>query len=253
MYLHIDNQSLGFDTSTSTPRAADLSRVALVLEALAQPDVSPADVLGGGDTRAARKALRELARKYPTLRSAAIVALLVHYPRVGGGSGGEFERRTSHPFEPATPPVFNWSASTSAAVFAVSKNGAAAGWDHIDDSAAREGEALETLADINDFSLPQQPYVLTGREIECALMLGRVIPARNSGHFQKQNAIKGAERVARGGEGKREIVTRDDKARRAINAAARKLDAVEARIKRETPTPLALAALALVRSILQCA
>jgi hypothetical protein len=125
----------------------------------------------------------------------------------------------------------------------------------IDAAAEREAEAMEFIADLTEQPVPILPHVLKGLMISAALALHEAFPlkyrhpleghAKNVGHFQKQNAQRAAERVAAGGRGKMEIVTRQDKARRAVKAAARRLDALEA------VDPLTRHAVEIVRSMLK--
>jgi hypothetical protein len=183
----------------------------------------------------------------------AVVVGLIHFPRIGGAPcGGEWGATYARggSFTPAKRSAPRTSPQTLYAL----RSGARSNWDETDASAEREGQALEFLADINDTPLPILPSVARGLMISAAMMMGRYDPAtdrtRNMGHFQKQNAQRASERVAKGGKGKREIVTRADKTRRMVFAAARRLDILAALVGKNAD-PLIAQAIAIVGAILR--
>jgi hypothetical protein len=239
---------------------SQLETVRLVVDAMANPGVKPADILGGAAreprlrSRVAHEALRSFSDKFPVLRRAATVAMLVHYPRGltgSAGSGGDTYGLplTRHAFAPFVEPRRDWSPSTIDSCLA-RRVGARGDWNYTDARGEAEAEAIERMADYCDAPVPMQPHVKLGLEVSCAAVRGLTVPARNSGHYQKQNAIKGMERARTFGQSKREIVTREDKARRALSRANRRLDVLQAQAALAGVDKTALAAIALVRSML---
>lgn len=94
--------------------------------------------------------------------------------------------------------------------------------DAIDRDAEREGEAIEQFANWTERPAPLFPHVKLAIQIGEAIERGLdPFPPRNRGHFQKQMAIRAFDRIAAGGRGKMEIVTREDKVRRRRRRAER--------------------------------
>ena len=250
------------------------------LSSLALSVADPVAVFGGEGSNAdkrrrCRSELRRMVERYTALeheerfnrreREAgachdvavnATAVLLVHFPRLstytaaGDNWGVPLDNRPT--FTPARAPAADRTPQTAAASIEAYNHGARIEWDYLDARAAAEGHSVEFLADLNDTPAPVLPNVARGRMIEAAYNSGRFNPwadrSRNKGHFQKQNAIKASERVAKGGKGKREIRTREDKARWAVKAAARRLDVLEANAG---ANPLLAQAIAIVRGILR--
>jgi hypothetical protein len=151
----------------------------------------------------------------------------------------------------------------------------------VDASAEAEGIAVDTLAELHEryetgarTLPPLHPHVRISRMIDTALAYGKIelpkAPTNESearslrgwftraASYRKQSAVEAMARVQSGGAGKREIVTRQDKVRRTINSAARKLDVLASRMGKPIgdklgahDPALASAAIAALMSILR--